>query len=237
MKESNVDYETYQRNVLARASTAFHGDKVKARDLNEALSDFIYAGNQLDAVKKALMYGRDYNNVYNSDGDLGCDALVGELSPEEQGIIHAILGFATEGVELIEALFARFFMHQPFDATNLQEEFGDGEWYRALGLRWLGQTHEENITQNDRKLEARYGPIEQGFTYRSANERDLETERKTLEGRTIVQLSQCGGPDQLAGDCCANCYQPEGTAHAADCKTLEGGFPHDIGRGIAQPEE
>jgi hypothetical protein len=36
----------------------------------------------------------------------------------------------------------------------------------------------------------------------------------------VVELQQCGGPDQLAGDCCAHCYQPVGNVHAADCPML-----------------
>ena len=177
-----MEYPEYQRNVLARASTAFHGDTVQARDLYTVLEEFCRAGNRLDEVKKALMYGRRFTNTYTSGSDLNCTQMVGELDEREQGIIHAILGFATEGVELVEALAKRIFDHEPFDNVNLQEEFGDGEWYRALGLHHLGQLHSDNLTQNDAKLECRYGPVDAGFTYKAANERDLDTERKTLEG-------------------------------------------------------
>lgn len=182
-----MDYPTYQQHVLARASTAFHGDTVQARDLHDVLKNFVDAGNRLDEVKKALMYGRAFRNSYDSGSDLNVSQMVGELDEREQGIVHAALGFATEGVELIECLFARFFEALPFDDVNLQEEFGDGEWYRALGLYHVGQLHEDNLAQNDAKLEKRYGPVEDGFQYKAANERDLEGERAILE----AQKAEC----------------------------------------------
>lgn len=182
-----MEYSQYQQHVLARASTAFHGDKLPARTTHDILKTFIDIGNELDKVKKTLMYGRTYDGTlkdeYHSDGDVTMEQLVGELDEREQGIIHAILGHATEGVELVEALFKRLFASEPFDNINLQEEFGDGEWYRALGLHHVGQTHEENLVQNDAKLATRYGPVEEGFKYKGANERDLDAERRCLEGR------------------------------------------------------
>lgn len=173
-----MDYAEYQRHVAARASTSFHGEMIERSDFYDALAFFISAGNRLDRVKKSLMYGRPYEEDYEPG-----NGIKEQPTEQEQIIIHAILGFATEGVELVEALMKFFFEGEKFDFINLQEEFGDGEWYRALGLTALGQTNAENLDQNDRKLEKRYGPVADGFTYKAANERDLTGERSILEGK------------------------------------------------------
>lgn len=54
--------------------------------------------------------------------------------------------------------------------------------------------------------------------YEDLNARDA---KEYIGGLAIVQLKQCGGPDQLAGDCCASCYRPVGYVHAADCKYVQ----------------
>lgn len=169
-------YEEYQRRVISRASHRWHSEKLCIADLGDVLSDFIEAGNRLDKVKKALMYGRDFtvNGI-----TLPVEHPIPTPIERDQRLLHAMLGVATEGVEMMEAAFAYFFESKPLDLVNLQEEFGDAEWYRAFALVDLGQSHEDNIAQNDAKLEKRFGST---FSEEKANNRDLETERKTLEG-------------------------------------------------------
>jgi hypothetical protein len=174
--------EQYTRNVMARASTQWHGEKIDFEDLREALQEFIVAGNRLDRVKKALMYGRDFQYEKGHTG-MPIVTPTPPIPEHEQGIAHAILGAATEGVELVEALYGYLFDNKEFDIINLQEEFGDLAWYRALGLQHVNQTHVENLIQNDAKLEKRFGPVDVGFTYKAVNERDLEGERAVLEGK------------------------------------------------------
>lgn len=171
--------EEYTKRVLARASHRWYADKLDIEDFFEVLDEFIDAGNRLDRVKKALMYGRDY--TYLADGRVHKVDEATPIIPErDQRICHAILGIATEGVELVEAMRDYFQKDKPFDDVNLQEEAGDVAWYRAFLLSELNQTHIENIEQNDCKLERRYGKT---FTENAANVRNLEAERKALEGR------------------------------------------------------
>lgn len=184
-----MDYATYQQRVLARASHCWYNEKLDIEDLQEALKEFIESGNRLDRVKKALMYGRDFQYIEGQE-NIPVQAPCPIPNERDQRLIHAMLGVATEGVEMMEAV-QRFFFGDtdyegvkcvdsvPFDEVNLQEEFGDTEWYRAFGLSELNQTHEENIRQNDDKLEKRYGST---FTEEAANNRNLNTERKVLEG-------------------------------------------------------
>jgi NTP pyrophosphatase (non-canonical NTP hydrolase) len=171
--------EQYTQHVMARASTQWHGEKVDFDDLKEVLKDFIEHGQRLDRIKKSLMYGREFE--WEEDVVQVVETETPPIPEHEQGIAHAILGCATEGVELVEALNDYLFNNKEFDLVNLQEEFGDVQWYRALGLQHVNQTHVENITQNDAKLEKRFGPVDVGFSYKAVNERDLESERKVLE--------------------------------------------------------
>lgn len=174
-----MQYRTYQQRVLGRASHRWHNEKLDTGDLAEVLDQFIYWGTALDSIKKALMYGRDFVQ-HPGQTPLAVNAPLPTPSEQDQLFCHAILGAATEGVELVEAMREFFFGEsRRFDPVNLQEEFGDMEWYRALGLYALGQTHEANLEQNNAKLELRFGKI---FTEQAANSRDLTAERKLLEG-------------------------------------------------------
>lgn len=186
-----MEYQEYQRRVIHRASHRWHSELMDIQDLKDTLEAFIEAGNRLDRVKKTLMYGRPF--YMDTPGD--CEELVAVgpvpiIEPRDQRLVHAMLGIATEGVEMMEAVYEFFFGEKNpghFDLVNLQEEFGDVEWYRAFGLVDLGQTHEENIEQNDTKLEKRFGST---FSEEKANERDLEGERAALERRTCEGLEK-----------------------------------------------
>lgn len=175
-----MDYETYQARVLGRASHRWHNERIPLPMLAIILREFIKWGNELDAVKKSLMYDRPF--MGSTAGVTSDTEFMPRPSEQNQRLIHAMLGIATEGVEMMEAVQEFIFgTGEPgFDLVNLQEEFGDTEWYRALGLDALGQTDEENRDQNDAKLEARYGGT---FSEDKANNVDRAQERKILEGR------------------------------------------------------
>jgi hypothetical protein len=65
------------------------------------------------------------------------------------------------------------------DMTNIIEELGDMDWFRAILYDVLGVTEQQVWTKNINKLYARYP---EKFSQECANNRDLENERRVLEG-------------------------------------------------------
>ena len=65
-----------------------------------------------------------------------------------------------------------------FDTVNFLEEMGDLEFYRSIPYHQLNWTEKQVRDTNYFKLEKRYP---EGYTDNSANNRDLESERKILE--------------------------------------------------------
>ncbi len=90
-------------------------------------------------------------------------------------IFHSIIGIATESSELLEAM-----RHNDIDRVNIMEEFGDLNWYEAIGVDAIDTTFEEVLERVIAKLRARYP---EKFTNENAINRDLDKERQVLEGK------------------------------------------------------
>lgn len=99
--------------------------------------------------------------------------------PENIRFLHAAIGLATEAGEIQDQLKKAVFYGKPLDKVNLAEELGDLFWYMAIMADQLGTSFDEIQEKNIAKLKARYGAK---FTEAAALTRDLETERKILEG-------------------------------------------------------
>jgi NTP pyrophosphatase (non-canonical NTP hydrolase) len=111
-------------------------------------------------------------------------------------LIHAVLGLVSEVGEIADALKKHLIYGKPLDMVNLVEEFGDVEWYQALGLHAIGSDHESAWARNIAKLEKRYGGE---FSPEKALNRDLPAERAALEG-----VAQCDCPPPKATAACEN---------------------------------
>lgn len=175
MSEEHDLQVRYEKNVRARCSQEWHYRLIDRHGLIGLLECLTEHLQYLDNVKKALFYGREFAPPPTGTENY----LHGGTEYKTRNLIHAILGIATESGELLEALLANLRDGKVFDEVNLQEEFGDVEWYRQLALTMLSQDHFSNIMQNDRKLEKRFGPA---FDAERANNRNLDDERTTLEG-------------------------------------------------------
>lgn len=151
----------------------------------DAISSFIAAANELDAIKKALFYGKVSVDIAPYPEGPFCDdlplaSLARDETNEQHGIdaVHAILGIATEAGELMEALNIGLFGNDLFDTVNAAEELGDVFWYAAILANAAGSSFEEIQAKNIAKLRARFPDK---FTEYDANNRNLGAERAILE--------------------------------------------------------
>ena len=176
--ESLIDNVTVESNKLAIVANLF-----------------IHAGNLLDMIKKNAFYGKPIDvEVWNrhmasAHGLSGCDNATldhtdtdlrtSDLLPVDPRIFHAVVGIATEGTELVEALMEVVSGISTLDTVNLKEEgLGDVCWYQAILADALGADWEQNLETNIAKLRKRYPDK---FTSENAINRDLVTEREILE--------------------------------------------------------
>lgn len=144
-------------------------------------------GKKMDALKKSLFYGKDYNllpsliphRMYHFTED-EVKRFEITLTPKVIRVFHAALGLATESAEILEALYKYIFETSTLDNINLIEEGGDQFWYLAILSDALMSSFEDMQDRNIRKLKARYGDK---FSEQAATERKLEVERKELETR------------------------------------------------------
>lgn len=106
---------------------------------------------------------------------------IGHRDPEKvpMALIHGVMGVSSEAGELSDAVKKSLIYGTPLDTVNILEECGDLLWYIAITLNAAGFTMEEAMRKNLAKLRARYPG---GFSEKSATTRDLDAERKALEG-------------------------------------------------------
>lgn len=97
---------------------------------------------------------------------------------QNQRLLHAGIGLATESSEFLDALKKHIFYGKKLDKTNLSEEVGDIFWYCALIADELGIHFDDIMNKNIAKLKSRYG---EKFTETAAQYRNLKTEREVLE--------------------------------------------------------
>lgn len=95
-------------------------------------------------------------------------------------LIHEALGMMSEIGEIADALKKHIIYKRALDDINLLEESGDIFWYQALFLTAVKKSFEDAFEKNIAKLQLRYP--EGKFTVEAATKRDLEAERRALEG-------------------------------------------------------
>lgn len=139
--------------------------------MTRVLLDFVRASRALDALKKITVYGKN-----RPEGTV--DGAFRPATPVDPQVYHAILGIATEGGELVEALMNTLVDGATLDLTNLKEELGDLEWFEALLRDRLKLTPEEVRTSNIAKLEARYA--KKKFEAEAALNRNRAAEKEAL---------------------------------------------------------
>ena len=184
---AEFDYLTESARTV---SDKFFGVTGRKRLVMQKLASFVEAGEALDRYKKLFFYGEDhakkrFADPIDSDGNGGdiIEALMrsaeGISQDDAEQLLHAVLGIATEGGEMVEALLNAVAGGRQLDPVNVSEEAGDLLWYLAMLFRVLHIDFDTAMRQNIKKLLDRYP---EKFTSELANERDLDSERKVLEG-------------------------------------------------------
>lgn len=192
-----MDHKEFVQNAL-KTESIVEELKVDQKILIETLKLFVSTTELLDAIKKKAFYGNEkkYQEIYAStlsemvsliyaigyNFERLKEGIYVEEYPENVNtrIAHGVIGIASEAGELVDCLLKSLESGEPIDMVNLVEELFDGDWYKAPITDECGINWEEEWERIINKLRARYG---EKFSEESANNRDLEAERKILEGR------------------------------------------------------
>lgn len=166
---------------------------------NAIVGALVAAGGLADLLKKQLYYGRTITaDQYRSavedvriqlellEQSLDVSLVYNNPLPYNVRILHGTLGRISEDGEMLDALLEVAHDDQAtLDLTNLIEEAGDGLWYTAeqiSGVQALtGADAHDIAARNIAKLKIRYSDR---FDGDSSIERDLEAERRAVEGAT-----------------------------------------------------
>ena len=97
----------------------------------------------------------------------------------KERLLHACMGMQTETAEFTDALKKSIFYGKTLDVVNLKEELGDLLWYVSIAMDELGTSYEAEMQRVINKLKLRYP---EKFTEHDAVNRNLDAERKLLEG-------------------------------------------------------
>jgi len=157
--------------------------------LTATIQNLISMGNILDQIKKHVFYGKPYDlAAIRNHFSVAEEAMLtlstitaDEIENDERPIqvnprlFHSVVGISTEATELLEALDL---YGRGMDNTNLLEEFGDIDWYKAIGVDELEGDWEDILIKIIEKLQLRYPDK---FTSEDAINRDLDGEREILE--------------------------------------------------------
>lgn len=101
--------------------------------------------------------------------------------PRTIRLLHAAMGLVTEAAEFLDQLKKHIFYGKLLDYVNLGEELGDSTWYQRVALDALETTWLTLLERNSAKLHARFP---EKFNEQQAVHRDLDQERRALEGES-----------------------------------------------------
>ena len=156
--------------------------------LENLLNAYIEIGNVLDTVKKSVFYGKPIDraaqNKRLSSSLSSIASILGEDFTEDAEplkidprVFHSVVGIATEGTELVEAVFNSEFRNEQFDTVNLVEELFDVMWYVLIAHDATNQELDNTLNMGFAKLKLRFSDK---FNAAGALNRDLVSERELL---------------------------------------------------------
>jgi NTP pyrophosphatase (non-canonical NTP hydrolase) len=155
------------------------------------LQIYIAVGTMLDMVKKNVFYGKPISSETWSECSSTIELISQQLNkrgntplllqPEinvDPRLFHGILGIATESTELVEIL-QQAIEGKPLNRVHLGEEMFDLNWYQAILCDANNLDWERLLDRGIEKLRVRFPDK---FDANRAINRNLESERKALEG-------------------------------------------------------
>jgi NTP pyrophosphatase (non-canonical NTP hydrolase) len=161
------------------ASNVFTPAQVGVAELRVALLECAIAAQRLDRFKKALFRNQSRLQAGLREDFVGesLDDLMAGMGHDD--LFHGIIGATTETGEMCEAL-VHLLDRRRIDELNMKEEIGDVLWYLSRLVKWAGTTFLTEMKRNIAKLRARHGAG--GFNKERDMNRDLDAERRTLDG-------------------------------------------------------
>lgn len=173
-----------------RTESRIEAVEVNKETLIAVLNAYVAVGNLLDDLKKNIFYNKPIDSykwakqkttVHNQLDEImsSIDGLKPSIMPFDPRLFHAIIGIATESTELVEAILTSVETGSDIDHVNVKEELGDLNWYQAIAVDASEADWDNILSTNIEKLRKRYP---EKFTSDHAINRNLEAERKILEG-------------------------------------------------------
>lgn len=173
-----------------RTESRIEAVEVNKETLIAVLKSYVAVGNLLDDLKKNIFYNKPIDpykwakqktTVHHQLDEImsSIDGLKPSIMPFDPRLFHAIIGIATESTELVEAILTSVETGSDIDHVNVKEELGDLNWYQAIAVDASEADWDTILLTNIEKLRKRYP---EKFTSEHAINRNLEAERKILEG-------------------------------------------------------
>lgn len=118
--------------------------------IGKVISEFVFAGNQLDMAKKQVIYNKDMGLT------AATPRVLPNISAHQWHLLHMAIGIAGEATELLQAVRHALVWEQPMDMDNILEELGDIEFYLEGFREGVGMSRDVTLDANISKLSVRY---------------------------------------------------------------------------------
>lgn len=165
---------------------AFYGKPIDVQKFNDHLH-MVMAQTRAIYEEQPLLTDRDYDVGLEITDKNALNGQAPVINTMNIRLIHSFMGMFGEAGELLEALMKSMANGTPLDVTNIAEELGDSDWYKAVCCDELGLNEVQIRIANIEKLRKKRFKGG-GFTAENAISRDLEAERKSLEENLRPQV-------------------------------------------------
>lgn len=166
-----MNFQEYQSAAARTKSDQFHPELVDPMQLASLCSHLILITRQLDAIKKALFYGKGEIPVNRRESSV---PLLHNVNPD---ILHMVLGIVTEAGEILDEVYSSTAKGNLFNPVHLVDETGDSLWYLANLMTELDTELAACAELNIEKLRRRFP---EKFTSSQAINRDIASEQEAF---------------------------------------------------------